>query len=332
MSEWREPVEVKEKRKKISALGVRNAASKVLGVISIISTLIALSITISFNDGLLDDGSGWPFGFFLFVFPLMIFSFAMASIGILISGIRTLARTGLCSIAFFLPFSPILIIFIMVWIGDMRKELQDKREEMHSLQYSKEIKQNNYSYEGGVKFNKEKVVLIEYSKNKKETNYIIPDSVTSIGNNAFANCTSLRSITIPDTVTSIGDRAFYGCTSLNSITIPEGVTSIGYAAFTRCTSLTSITIPDSVTSIGERAFDSCKNLTSVTIGNSINSIGENALYRCNNLTTVIFLGNAPKLEKDVFVDATPTIYRKSEAKGWGDTWGGRPVKLISEKP
>ena len=69
MSEWRESVEVKEKRKKISALGVRNAASKVLGVISIISTLIALSITISFNDGLLDDGSGWPFGFFLFVFP-----------------------------------------------------------------------------------------------------------------------------------------------------------------------------------------------------------------------------------------------------------------------
>ena len=135
-----------------------------------------------------------------------------------------------------------------------------------------------------------------------------------------------------DTVTSIGDRAFYGCTSLNNITIPEGVTSFGYAAFTRCTSLTNITIPDSVTSIGERAFDSCKNLTSVTIGNSINSIGENALYRCNNLTTVIFLGNAPKLEKDVFVGATPTIYRKRKAKGWGDTFGDRPVKLISEKP
>ena len=202
MSEWWDPVEVKEKRKK-SASGVRNAASKVLGVISIISTLIALSITISFNDGLLDDGNGWPFGFFLFVVPLMIFSFAMSSIGILISGIRTRAGTGLCSIAFFLPFSPILMIFIMVWIGDMRKELQDKQEEMHSLQYSKEIKQNNYSYEDGVKFNKEKVVLIEYPKNTKETNYIIPDSVISIEDNAFANCTSLRSITIPDTVTSI---------------------------------------------------------------------------------------------------------------------------------
>ena len=332
MCELREPVEGKEKRKKISASGVRNAASKVLGVISIISTLIALSITISFNDGLLDDGSGWPFGFFLFVFPLMIFSFAMSSIGILISGIRPRARTGLCSIAFLLPFSPILMIFIMVWISDMRKELQDKREEMHSLQYSKEIKQNNYSYEDGVKFNQENVVLIEYSKNKKETNYIIPDSVTSIGDNAFAHCTSLRSITIPDTVTSIGDRAFYGCTSLNNITIPEGVTSIGYASFTRCTSLTSITISDSVTSIGERAFDGCKNLKSVTIGNSINSIGEHAFYRCNNLTTVIFLGDALKLDNGVFVSGNPTIYRNPEAKGWGDTFAGRPVKLISEKP
>ena len=116
MSEWREPVEVKEKRKKISALGVRNAASKVLGVISIISTLIALSITISFNDGLLDDGNGWPFGFFLFVVPLMIFSFAMSSIGVLIGGSRTRAGTRLFTIALILTFSPILMIIIIGWI------------------------------------------------------------------------------------------------------------------------------------------------------------------------------------------------------------------------
>ena len=118
MSEWREPVEVKEKRKKISASGVRNAASKVLGVISIISTLIAARITISFKDGLNDDGAGWPFVFFFLVIPLMIFSFAMSLIGILISGIRTRAGTGLCSIAFFLPFSPILMIIIIGWIQE----------------------------------------------------------------------------------------------------------------------------------------------------------------------------------------------------------------------
>jgi hypothetical protein len=47
---------------------------------------------------------------------------------------------------------------------------------------------------------------------------------------------------------------------------------------------------------------------------------------------VKFLGDAPKKGKEVFVDAPSKIYRKPEAKGWGDTFGGRPVKMISEKP
>jgi len=53
---------------------------------------------------------------------------------------------------------------------------------------------------------------------------------------------------------------------------------------------------------------------------------------CSSLTALTFLGDAPKAKGLVFMDETPTIYRKPEAKGWGDTWGGRPVKLISEKP
>ena len=85
----------------------------------------------------------------------------------------------------------------------------------------------------------------------------IPDSVTSIGDWAFYNCTSLTSVTIPDSVTSIGDRAFSGCTSLTSVAIPDSVTSIGDGAFSGCTSLASVTIPDSVTSIGYGAFDKC---------------------------------------------------------------------------
>ena len=78
----------------------------------------------------------------------------------------------------------------------------------------------------------------------------IPNSVTSIGDGAFGNCTSLTSITIPNSVTSIGEGAFAGCTSLTTITIPNSVTIIGYYTFAGCTSITSITIHSSVTSIG----------------------------------------------------------------------------------
>ena len=100
------------------------------------------------------------------------------------------------------------------------------------------------------------------------TSITIPNSVTSIGNQAFQNCTSLTSITLPDGVTSIGNLAFEYCTSLTSITLPDGITSIGYYTFQGCRSLTSITIPDGVTSIGTSAFYDCTGLTSITFKNT----------------------------------------------------------------
>ena len=112
-------------------------------------------------------------------------------------------------------------------------------------------------------------------------------SVTSIGDWAFENCTSLTSITIPDSVTSIEWYAFQGCTSLTSITIPNSVTSIGDLAFDGCTSLTSITIPDSVTSIGKSAFYGCTSLTSITIPNSVTSISGSAFSGCSSLTSIM---------------------------------------------
>ena len=111
--------------------------------------------------------------------------------------------------------------------------------------------------------------------------------VTSIGNDAFAWCDGLTSVTIGNSVTSIENWAFWGCSGLTSITIPNSVTSIGNGAFVSCSKLTSITIPNSVTSIGSSAFSSCAGLTSVTIGNSVTSIGDMAFAGCSELESIV---------------------------------------------
>ena len=131
-----------------------------------------------------------------------------------------------------------------------------------------------FIYEHQVLFNKDKTTLISYIS--KEKNYIIPNSVTNIGDGAFWDCESLTSINIPDGVTNIGNGAFLGCKLLTNINIPDGVTNIGNAAFWGCESLTSINIPNSVTAIGNWAFEECKNLPSKTKSDIINRFGKEA--------------------------------------------------------
>ena len=131
-------------------------------------------------------------------------------------------------------------------------------------------------------------------------------SVTGIGDDAFAYCSSLTSVTIPNSVTSIGNGAFSYCYALTSITIGSSVTSIGVDAFAGCSSLTSVTIPNSVTSIGSGAFRSCSSLTSVTIGNSVTSIGVDAFYLCS-ITKTNYTGDIASWCNIKFedVDANP---------------------------
>ena len=142
-----------------------------------------------------------------------------------------------------------------------------------------------FIYEDYVLFNKNKTTLIAYRA--KETNYKIPNSVTTIGDSAFALCEFLININIPNNVTTIGDSAFWDCIYLTIINIPNSVTMIGKCAFMGCDSLTIINIPNSVTTIGTHAFSSCKSLTSINIPKSVKTIGDMAFYGCINLPSHI---------------------------------------------
>ena len=139
------------------------------------------------------------------------------------------------------------------------------------------------------------------------TSITIPNSVTSIGASAFHNCSSLTSITIPNSVTSIGDWAFYDCSGLTSITIPNSVKSIGEYAFSCCEGLTSITIPNSVTSIGDWAFAYCFGLTTITIPNSVTRIGDMAFSVCSALQSVKIPKSLTEIGEDAFPSHTKVI-------------------------
>ena len=114
----------------------------------------------------------------------------------------------------------------------------------------------------------------------------IPNSVTSIGGDAFSGCSGLTSVTIGNSVTSIGNGAFYNCSGLTSVNIGNGVTDIGDYAFRGCNGLTSLIFGSSLTSIGSSAFNECSGLTSVIFPNSVTDIGCEAFSGCSGLTSV----------------------------------------------
>ena len=156
--------------------------------------------------------------------------------------------------------------------------------------------------------------------------------VTSIGSNAFYGCATITSVTIPNSVTSIGDSAFLLCINLTSITIGNNVTSIGDSAFYNCANLESVTFtPTSrVESIASSAFSRCYDLASITIPNTVTTIGNQVFYICNSLTRVNFLGNAPTLGTNVFLNTNVNlkIYRQNLTAGWTSTFGGKPVFIL----
>ena len=132
-----------------------------------------------------------------------------------------------------------------------------------------------------------------YMDGSEITNLVIPNSMTTIGKEAFYGCSGLTSVTIPDNVTNIGDYAFAECSSLTSVTIPNSVTTIGESAFYGCSNIIYINISENLQIIKRSAFCSCARLTTITIPASVEFIYQEAFSDCNNLEYVKVLPETP---------------------------------------
>jgi hypothetical protein len=164
-----------------------------------------------------------------------------------------------------------------------------------------------YSSLDGVLFNKSRTTLILYPQGRLG-GYIVPDGVAAVGPNAFQQCDKLTSVIIPNGVTNIDDYAFANARELGGSV------------------LTNIALPETLTTIGDFAFLGLL-LTNVTLPKSLAKIGFQA-FAWSAIATIYFLGNAPSLAQDVFLDDTDAVvYYLPGTTGWGATYGGLPTML-----
>ena len=167
------------------------------------------------------------------------------------------------------------------------------------------VAENNPAYcaEEDVLFTKDKTTLVQYPGGR-EGAYVIPDTVTVIGDSAFESAVALPAITIPATVAVIGDAAFAECDKLSAVTIPNSVKTLGASAFYRCAALTSMPIPDSVTAIGQYAFYQCTSLTDVILPYTITTLEEGVFSACSALTQITIPDTVTAIKGDAFQGCT----------------------------
>ena len=171
----------------------------------------------------------------------------------------------------------------------------------------------------------------------------IPNSVNKIGMRAFKGCKSLKSIAIPGSVETIGYRAFYSCSALANVTLENGIRNIGEYAFANCSSLTKVVIPNSVRNMGSAVFENCANIESAKLSENLTTIPHSSFKGCYSLKTVSFSSSLTNIESKAFKDCksltTITLPKTINTLGtyaWGRLWpdvfeGCSNLKIVNIK-
>lgn len=202
-------------------------------------------------------------------------------------------------------------------------------------------KNKNYKSLDGNLYNKNGTTLIQYAIGKSGTSFTISNNVINIADEAFYGCAALTNITIPDSVTSIGKSAFANCINLieteddvqyvdkwaiycdkntTSVNLRSDTKGIADYAFSNCESIKSIIIPDGTRNIGDSAFFNCDSLTNVIISKSVESIGASAFRCCDSLTSATFEKVKTWSSNDTIISSSDLSNQYIAAKLLTDTY------------
>ncbi len=161
-----------------------------------------------------------------------------------------------------------------------------------------------------------------YGRQEDETEVVIPEGVTVIGNGAFQRCAWLTAVTLPEgivsienmafwscrmeeihlpeSLTSLGSNLFWNCSRLGHLTIPKQITEIPYGLCIGCSNLESVTLPEGVTVIGTEAFSGCVRLREINMPEGLTTIGEKAFEKCSSLRHIVIPQSVTKICKNAF--------------------------------
>ena len=157
-----------------------------------------------------------------------------------------------------------------------------------------------YYFDGVALYDKEKTNLIKVFDYTLSEYTGIPETVTTIGEHAFKDCTNLSKVNMPFGLISVGDDAFNNCEKLASISFSDQLESIGARAFLKCMNLSKIELPSRLISVGDDAFNNCEKLASISFSDQLKSIGARAFLKCTNLSKIDLPSGLTSVGDDTF--------------------------------
>lgn len=142
--------------------------------------------------------------------------------------------------------------------------------------------------------------LVAYPAGKRDTDYTVPESITSIGNGAFEGSQYLTGITLHGNITDLGVMALRDCKALRQVNMPASLDHVPFGTFSGCTSLENVNMPDSYVYIGPSSFEECSSLSAVKLPSELKVLGESAFADCYKIESIELPAQVKEIRSNTF--------------------------------